>query len=243
MTTNSNAEILLGSGKRGTAALLAQGMNEGVVKRSEVESAALLDNMSAPGGILGLPPLLEKRRLSIPLIDQLFTIEAVYDKILVYQLSAIDMLEGTAGKNSLIMAPAMTSHREHAEAPRAIIISAGTDALDNLRSHGMDLGHIIIMQREAPYGIRVATVGGKKRILMILDAGDICGSEDLSFEMSAGRCESYYDTKENTHKYRDPRTGNAWSPEFVHEDREKVEKSSKKKAAVKSKSPRKRMGM
>jgi len=239
---HSSAEIIMGDGMVNAAALRAQGMDDGVVKGSEVESAALLENMSPPGAIPRLPPLLEKRRLSIPLIDQLFTIEAVYDKVMVYQLDAVDMLEGKAGKGSKIWAPERTSEREHAEAPRAVIISAGTDALDNLRSHGMDLGHIIIMQREAPYGIRVATVGGKKRVLMILSAGDICASEDLSFEMDAGRCEAYYDTEEDTHKYRDPRTGDAWSPEFVHEDREKVEKASAK-PAVSNRKPRKRMGV
>ena len=68
-----------------------------------------------------------------------------------------------------------------------IIVSAGTDALDNLRSHGMDLGHIVSIIREAPYGIRMATVYGKKHVLMIINVGDICASEDLAFEMREGR--------------------------------------------------------
>lgn len=107
----------------------------------------------------------------------------------------------------------------------------------------MDLGHIIIMQREAPHGIRVATVYGEKKVLMILEDGDICGSEDAAIEIAAGRCESFYDTEQNEHKYRDPRTGDAWDPEFVHEDREKVEKAAKKKAPVARSTPRVRMGM
>lgn len=258
MTTHSSAEtIIMGTEKVEISALKAQGMDERVVKRQEEESAAILENMSPPGAFPWLPPLLEKRRLSMGLVDQLFTVQACYHKLFVWQLDAIDMLDGMAGKGSKIHVPGFTEDREHAETPRAIIISAGIDALDSLRSHGMDLGHIIIMQREAPHGIRVATVYGEKKVLMILEDGDICGSEDLAFEIAAGRCESFYDTEENVHKYRDPRTKDAWDPELVHMGREQVEKAAGKKAwddmkaemrgnksePVKKRTPRVRMGM
>lgn len=258
MTTHSNAEIILGTGKRDPDVLRAQGMDATVVKRQEAESAAILENMSPPGAFPWLPPLLEKRRLSMGLVDQLFTVQACYHKLFVWQLDAIDMLDGMAGQGSSIHAPGFTNDREHKETPRAIIIAAGIDALDSLRSHGMDLGHIIIMQREAPHGIRVATIFGEKKVLMILEDGDICGSEDLAFEIAAGRCESFYDTEQNVHKYRDPRTKEAWDPELVHEGREQVEKAvgekawedtkaeiraNAKKAPVKKSTPRVRMGM
>lgn len=247
MKDSSAAAIILGSGKVNVVDLEAQGMDDGVIEKSKRESEAIAEHMSPPGA-LGLPPLLEARRLSIGLIDELFAVEAVYSRLLLYQLFAKDMLEGKVGTGSRIHAPEYVVDQEHREAPRMIIISAGTDALDYLRSHGMDVGHIVTIAREAPYGIRVAFVGGKKRSLMIVEAGDVCASEDLSFEMRAGRCESFYDTEENTHKLRDPRTGDAWSPEFLHEDRVAVEKGARKmlkaapKKAGKRKTPRIRQG-
>ena len=106
----------------------------------------------------------------------------------------------------------------------------------------MDLGHIIIMQREAPHGIRVATIFGEKKVLMILEDGDICGSEDLAFEIAAERCESFYDTEQDVHKYRDPRTKEAWDPQLVHAGREEVEAAAAL-VPVKKRTPRVRMGM
>jgi hypothetical protein len=198
--------------------LRAKGADSSMVSASERESKAIADRMSSPGS-LGLPPLLEARRLELGLIDELFGQSAVYQRVLIWQLPPTELSGGTIG-NSGLYVPAKTLSREKEEAPRAIVISAGTDALDILRSHGMDLGHIVTICREAVYGIRVAYVGGRQHRLTIIDVGDICASEDLAIEVAAGRCETFWDTGQESHKLRDPRTGEAWAPEFLYEDRQ-----------------------
>ena len=212
--------------------LRAQGMDEGLIKGAEAVSKAVLKHMSPPGA-LGLPPLLEKRRLEMGLIDELFLQQATYQRLLLWALDPLEYEGGTSGDSGLYL-PGKTIAREAAEAPRALIVSAGIDALDFLRSHGMDVGHIVTMCQECPYGIRVGIVSGKEFKLRIVDAGDIVASEDLGYEIREGRCEAFYDEGQNTHKYRDPRTGEPWSPEYMLEDREKSKKKTRKKAGKKA---------
>lgn len=218
--------------------LIAQGMSPELVKESERKHKEISKHISPPGS-LGLNDLLDERRLQIGLPDQCFLQKAVYNRLLIWQMDPLEFAGGTAGTSGLYV-PEKTMDRESKQAPRALIVSAGVDALDILRCHGMDVGHIVTMIREAPFGIRVAIIAGEHFSLTILDAGDICASEDLGVEMLSGRCESFYDDVEHVHKLRDPRTGEAWSPEHLFEERAKVtdalkagKKKGKKKAAAK----------
>jgi hypothetical protein len=76
--------------------------------------------------------------------------------------------------------PESVKQREKNRAPNGIIVSAGLKALDQLRSHGIDLGHRVLFAHTAPYHIRYDTVLGVEQHLIILLAGDIIGSEDLA---------------------------------------------------------------
>lgn len=213
-TTTSRGKIT--TGKLDADKFRESGVDKRVSAKAERLSEALLEHMS-PAGALGLPPLLDQRRLEFGLVDELFTVDAVYQRLLIWQIMPGDYEEGTFGKGSMIAMSDQQQARELRDAPRGIIVSAGTDALDYLLSHGMDVGHIVWICQEAPYGIQVAIVAYKAQKLMIVDAGDICVSEDLATARAAGECKIVLDLDSPTpsHKLVDA-DDQPWSPMRHH---------------------------
>lgn len=165
------------------------------LRRAEERSEAKLKRMSPPGS-LGLNPLLEKRRWRFGLVDKIFSINAVYDRIYVYQADPVHVQQQRYGDTGII-APQETVDREVREAPRGILISAGVRALDYLRSHGIALGHMVYMGDPSPLGHTVDYVHHKLEQVMILTAGDLTGSEDLSRAMRSGHCKIVCDDEGN----------------------------------------------
>lgn len=142
-------------------------------RRSEV-----MRKRMAPAGALGLPKLLDQRRLEYGVTDGAFDRQASFNRVFIWQ---IPMQKGDKFESdSLIHMPESVQQREKAKAPQGIIISAGLTALDHLRSHGIDLGHKVLFCHAAPYHIRYDTVLGLEQHLIVLLAGDIIGSEDLA---------------------------------------------------------------
>jgi hypothetical protein len=162
------------------------------------ESAVAHDNLlrthkkellakQAKKGTLGLPALLDRRRLEHGIPNGAFKAHSLFDWILVWQIAQFDSVDGTYGDTRIILTEkgqAMT--RE--EAPRGIIISAGLAALDNLRSNGVDLGHIVRFIRNAPMRIPVEMIGGRMLYGIKLKDGDVTDSEDLQEALAKGEC-------------------------------------------------------
>lgn len=145
----------------------------------------------APPGSLNLPPLLEKRRLEWEIPDGVFRVAqgTVYDRILVYQIPLLAKSKGddlTFGGSGLIIKTDVTRDKETREAPRGVIVGAGLEALDALRSHGVDIGHICYFARNSVYAIQVAMVGGKSERVSLARAGDLILSEDLAEVLRTG---------------------------------------------------------
>lgn len=173
--------------------LKKQGFDKSVLAAIENMTADMKANMAEPGA-LGLPPLLERRRLEFGIVDAKFKVQAVYDRVLIHQLPPQEFAGGTFGGGTIV-APDKTMDRERREAPRGIVVSAGLRALDELRSNGIDLGHIITFVRAAPWRMRVAYVGAKEENVIILQSGDIVSSEDLRARILAGEvCEKSEDS-------------------------------------------------
>lgn len=136
-------------------------------------------------GVFGLPPLLEERRLEYGIPDGAFKMQAVYNRILLWQIPDDD---SETYKGTSIIMTSRAQERERDIAPRGIIISAGLSALDYLRSNGMDLGHIVSFVRLSPYEWRCDIVStGIPQECKILQAGDIIGSEDLAANLRSGK--------------------------------------------------------
>jgi len=144
---------------------------------AERRSEILRKRMSPPGS-LGLPRLLDERRIAYGITDRAFDWDASFARVYIWQ---IPMQKGDKFESdSLIHMPESVQQREKTKAPQGIIISAGLTALDHLRGHGMDLGHKVLFCHSAPYHIRYDTVLGLEQHLIVLLSGDIIGSEDLA---------------------------------------------------------------
>jgi len=171
-------------------------------------------------GDLGLPPLLAERRLEYGIPDGNFEFQTVFDRILVYQ---VDRYTGdTYGEGSLIHMPHTHRESEKQMAPRGILVAAGLTALDQLRSHGVDLGHLVTFIRLAPYRYPTGRILGRETYSILMRAGDILGSEDLCQAMKNGECK--IDDRKNEdgiieHVFVD-KDGKIWEPNspFIGDD-------------------------
>jgi hypothetical protein len=82
--------------------------------------------------------------------------------------------------------PDSAKKRVREEAPRGVIESAGLEALDTLRSHGADLGHIVNFVRLAPWRLPVDMIAGAPVYVLILQDADITSSEDTAKAVRSG---------------------------------------------------------
>lgn len=151
-----------------------------------------IDKHVAAPGTFNLPPLLEKRRLEWKIPDGVFRVSSgtLYDRILIYQIPLLsecredgNKIGGAAG---ILWKAEQTKEKETREAPRGIIVGAGLKALDSLRSHGADLGHIVYFAKNTVYSIQVDYIAGHwDRVSLALE-GDLILSEDVALEMRTG---------------------------------------------------------
>jgi hypothetical protein len=139
--------------------------------------------MSLPG-MLGLERTLEEARQTYGIPDSAFDQQAVFKSVYVLQVA---MQEGETYKDSQIILAESTRDRELRKAPIGVIVSAGLEALDVMRSHGIDLGHKITFVHSAPYFIRFDNIGGVDQHLVVLDVRNIRSSYNLAADLKARR--------------------------------------------------------
>lgn len=148
-------------------------------------------HIAAPGAH-NLPPKLEERRLKWQIPDGVFRVAAgtVYDRILIYQIpllsETLDDAKFIGGAGGFLYASQQTQEKESREAPRGIIVGAGLQALDVLRSHGMDLGDIVYFCKNTVYTIKVDYIAGHWERVSLARMGDLVLSEDVALEMRSG---------------------------------------------------------
>jgi co-chaperonin GroES (HSP10) len=141
-----------------------------------------LSSKVAPLGALGLPPLLEQRRLEYGIIDACFEAQPAFDRVYVVQISTHE-----DEKIGNIIMPQMAQDREKGESPRGILIAAGLRAMDHLRSNGIQLGDIVRFIDMAPFRFIADTVEGHEINVMILNDGDILDSLDTKRRVKEGK--------------------------------------------------------
>lgn len=155
---------------------------ESVERRAKEEDERRRSRMSS-AEVLALPELLERRRQEYMIPDGAFEVQAAFDRVLFWQVSDA---KKKWTETDLVL-PDNAKAREAIEAPRGVVLSAGLGALDALRSHGMDVGHIVRFLHLAPYAIRCDTIRGKDYFVRVIDVGDIVGSEDIVGELREGK--------------------------------------------------------
>jgi len=180
-------------------------------------------------GTLGLPPLLDQRRWEHLIPDGAFREQAFNDRIFIYQIGRVDkgIDEGdlhkpakreTWGNTSIEMPQQSRDYQKH-ETPRGILVSAGICALESFHSQGIDLGHIVGFIRNAPWAKEVEYVGAKPVHLLMMNAGDITGSEHLRANLQSGKVQYKFFEDINEYRFVDE-NGKQWKPKapWVPED-------------------------
>lgn len=151
------------------------------IKRTE-----LLKEKMSPPGALGLPPLLDEHRLKYGIPDGAFRSQALFDRIHVFPIDAFDgdAAEKTTGG---LFKPATTKLKDKQEGHRGIIISAGLTAADRLMSHGVELGDIVITNKNVPFANRCEQLSEFDVFYLIMREADLASDESLTTRIRAGQ--------------------------------------------------------
>lgn len=162
-------------------------LGRSLVERRKDVYAAIMESLAPPGGIPGISPLLEHRRLDFGIPNGAFeTNEALFERVNLWGIALPSDVKETYGGGKVVRPETMRKVEEQ-DSSRGIIISAGAAALDILQSNGVDIGQIVYFTRLAIYGITVDWVGGKPKRIKMLNVGEITGGEDVIHARRAGR--------------------------------------------------------
>jgi co-chaperonin GroES (HSP10) len=159
---------------------------------------------------LKLPKLLEERRQEYGITDGAFDIQPFHDRILVYQTYKQEETYG----GGLIIKTESRKEYEATSCPQGVVVAAGARALDELRCNGIDLGHLVVFMRLAPWRIETDTVGGRTERLIVMRSGDIVGSMDLAESIRAGEVKVEFVESKYEHWYK-MKDGRVWKPRDV----------------------------
>jgi hypothetical protein len=131
-----------------------------------------------PRGSYNIPGLLDERRFEYGIPNGAFEHYPVFDKVYIWQATLTERRTYSDG-GSLVKPDAVIA-RDRNTAPRGIIVSAGLQALDSLRSTGIDIGHMVRFKKFSPFMQPVGEIRGVELTVMVIRDGDIVSSEDLA---------------------------------------------------------------
>jgi len=145
----------------------------------------LIKSRMSPPGALGLPPLLEKHRLKYGIPDGAFASQALFDRIHVFP---IDHGEGEAVEKTTggIIKPTTTKLKDKQEGNRGVLISAGLTAMDRLMSHGVELGDIVVTNKNVPFARRCEELSNFTMFYLVMREADLASDESLMERIRAG---------------------------------------------------------
>ncbi len=178
------------------------------------------DNVSEPGAIPNLPPLLESRRLDYSIPDAFFRTHPCNNRINVFQL---DNDEGDTYGDGLIVKADAAIDRSLQQAPKGILLGGGLKAMDHMYANGYWVGHIINFCQSNPWRMPLGIFGGKRLYVQVMTCGDVSDSDDLAMYLRAGlvkhvRREYKIISDDGTeasaveHYLQDTQTGEVWDP-------------------------------
>lgn len=145
-------------------------------QRMKEESEEIQKLMSPPGA-LGLPPLLEQRRLECGIIDAAFEKVAQFDRLYIFQHDAQQGGEYIDG-GKIVMPDTFKEQRQE-QSPRGVIVSAGIHALDTMRSHGWALGDYVELVKSVLWKLPIGRKNLREVRLLCCRIGDVAGNEDV----------------------------------------------------------------
>jgi hypothetical protein len=182
-------------------------------ERELEQEAEIRANFAGPGE-LGLPKLLEAKRIKHGIPNAAWDSQPMFDQVLLWPVPIES--SKTYGTGVIVKTDAVLK-RELTEAPKGVIVSAGLTALDQLRSHGCDVGHTIFFYQLAPLRMRLPMIAGKESSLVMIQARYVFGSEELSKNIRSRACRiisRMNDDGVEEHFYCDE-NGKTWKPAAV----------------------------
>lgn len=139
----------------------------------------------SPAGALKLPARLDARRLEYAVPDAVFRIGGLFERILLWPLPDADMGDGMASEH--IHFPETKRKDEDLRRSRCLLVAAGVQALDILRSNGSDIGNMVYLLHLNPWWIPVGkSREGTEWYVRACAVGDLCGDEDLERDRREG---------------------------------------------------------
>lgn len=149
------------------------------------ERTRLIKEQMSPPGALGLPPLLEAQRLKYGIVDGAFKTQALFDRIHVFPIDHEEgeLVEKTAGG---LYKPAVTKLKDKQEGNRGVLISAGLTAMDRLMSHGVQIGDIVITNKNVPFARRCGDIQMHAMHYLVMRDADLASDETLMERIRAG---------------------------------------------------------
>lgn len=112
--------------------------------------------------------------------------EPVFDRIVVYALPEEAAERETFTKGGLIVKTQQTKKRQKDSTARGVLVAAGLTAMDQLRGHGIELGHYVWVARLSPWAHTIDIEEEGEVQMLFLRAGNVVGSEDLLAQRKAG---------------------------------------------------------
>lgn len=146
-----------------------------------IHRTKLIREKMSPAGELGLPPKLEAARQKHGIPDGFFRTQAVFDRIFVFPLDPFDQDEKIPGTS--LYRPQLTKQKDLQEGYRGVLISAGLTAADRLMSHGIELGDVVMTNKNVPFARRVEQLEGFDMFVLVMRDGDLAGDETLREEL------------------------------------------------------------
>lgn len=113
-----------------------------------------------------------------------FKAQFAFDRVGIWQVSDDDNAETFKGTN--LFKPEITKSKDRMSAPRGVLVGAGLNALDYLKTHGFELGDVIWVIRLSPWRREVDVVNGQTKYLLVARVSDLVANETLAERMKDG---------------------------------------------------------
>ncbi len=105
--------------------------------------------------------------------------QPAFDRICVYQYPEEMARRETFAEGGVVLKPENVRARDEKVSPRGLLVAAGIEAMDYLRSNCIALGHIVWTARFSPWAHVIERRETGDVTMMFMRAGDIVGSEDV----------------------------------------------------------------
>lgn len=147
-----------------------------------------------------IPPLLAKRIREYDIPDA--PGQAMFHRILIYQIPDDASARETFAEKGRIVMPETTKAVKKDRSPRGVIVSAGLQALDYMRDHGMELGEMVWFSPHVPTRFDVNRLAdGRQALFFFMAVSDIIVSQDTPERLASGELTLTYAIGEHGGKH------------------------------------------